>query len=178
MSKRRHNGEGSVYPYESGFRGYTWVTTPSGRRKRKYVAAKTREDVLGKLQKIRAAADKGPVETQLPTLAVFLEGWLEDVVRPTLAPSTVANYDLFVRRYIVPDLGAKRLDRLSVRDVQTWVNKLRIRCQCCAQGKDAARRVPVCCAVGSCCRQIPRDWTVSRHGWFSGAPCLRPNATN
>jgi hypothetical protein len=44
-------------------------------------------------------------------------------------------------------------------DVQTWVNSLRTRCQSCAQGKDAARPTPVCCAVGKCCQQIHKDWT-------------------
>jgi hypothetical protein len=29
--------------------------------------------------------------------------------------------------------------RLSVRDVQTWINEVARTCQCCAQGKDAAR---------------------------------------
>jgi integrase len=67
---------------------------------------------------------------------------------------------LFSRLYIAPDLGVKRLDRLGVRDVQTWVNELRVRCQCCAQGKDLARERPRCCAVGRCCRQVASEWTV------------------
>lgn len=59
-----------------------------------------------------------------------MAAWLEEVVRPTVAPSTAANYEMFTRLYIVPSLGAKRLDRLTIRDVQTWVNGLRHRCQC------------------------------------------------
>jgi integrase len=39
------------------------------------------------------------------------------------------------------------------------MNDLRVRCQCCAQGKDARRRKPKCCALGSCCRQIASEWT-------------------
>lgn len=60
---------------------------------------------------------------------------------------------MFVRLYITPVLGAKRLDRLSVQDVQRWVNALREQCQCCEQGKDAARppRLRRCYAVGKCC---------------------------
>lgn len=33
-------------------------------------------------------------------------------------------------------LGAKRLDQLQVRDVQTWINQIAKTCQCCAQGKE------------------------------------------
>jgi hypothetical protein len=41
-----------------------------------------------------------------------------------LAPATAANYDLFVRRDIVPTLGKLRLNKLSVRDVRTRLNRL------------------------------------------------------
>jgi hypothetical protein len=96
----------------------------------------------------------------LPTLTRYLEGWLADVVRPSLAPKTATNYEIFCRLYIIPGIGAKRLDKLSVRDVQIWLNRLREQCQCCAQGKDVRRGKPRCCAIGRCCNQIPKDWTV------------------
>jgi hypothetical protein len=69
---------------------------------------------------------------------------------PTMSPS--------VGRTSTPDLGSKRIDRLTVRDVRLWMND-RVRCQCCAQGKDARRRRPTCCAIGLCCRQIASEWT-------------------
>jgi hypothetical protein len=56
-------------------------------------------------------------------------------------------------------IGAKRLDKLSVRDVKIRLNQVRTTCQCCAQGKDAARTMPRCCAAGRCCKQFPSDWT-------------------
>jgi hypothetical protein len=37
---RRHNGEGSIYPYRNGFAAYVWIVTPDGRRQRKYVYGK------------------------------------------------------------------------------------------------------------------------------------------
>ncbi|MCT2278085.1 site-specific integrase [Micromonospora chalcea] len=60
-------------------------------------------------------------------------------------------------------LGAKRLDRLQSRDVQTWINQVARTCQCCAQGKDAARpkHKRRCCAVGRCCHAVPSTRTVS-----------------
>ena len=45
--------------------------------------------------------------------------WLREVVVAGLAPTASTNYDLFTRLYVVPDLGRRRLDKLSVRDVQT-----------------------------------------------------------
>ena len=163
-TSKRLNGEGSIYPYPHGFRAYVWVVTPEGRRQRKYVTATTREAVRAKMIALQRAAANGPVATSTPTVEAFMIGWLKDVVRPNLAPTTVKNYEMFTRLYILPDLGRRRLDRLSVREVQAWVNELRTRCQCCAQGKDAAREVPRCCAKGECCHQVPKDWTI-RQAW-------------
>ena len=158
--RSRHNGEGSIYPYPHGFRAYVWVTTPSGRRQRKYVSGKTREDVHRKFMALHQAARRGPVATTTPTVDVYMAGWLAEVVRPNLAPATAANYELFTRLYVTPDLGSRRLDKITVRDVQIWVNQLRTRCQCCAQGKDAERATHRCCAAGQCCQQVASEWTV------------------
>jgi hypothetical protein len=156
---RRHNGEGSIYPYRNGFAAYVWIVTPDGRRQRKYVYGKSRQAVHEKWLAMTAASRRGPVAPTHPRLSEYLERWLNESVRPNLAPQTVANYEFFSRAYIDPDLGSKRIDRLTVRDVRLWMNDLRVRCQCCAQGKDARRRKPKCCAIGLCCRQIASEWT-------------------
>jgi hypothetical protein len=54
------------------------------------------------------------------------------------------------------------IDRLTVRDVQVWLNKLPGICQCCAQGKDANRREDKqrCCAIGHCCHDYPSKRTI------------------
>ncbi|KGN31142.1 integrase [Knoellia sinensis KCTC 19936] len=156
---KRGNGEGSIYPYRNGFAAHVWITTPEGRRVRRVVYGKTREIVREKFLALHEQARRGPVATRTPTLREFAEGWLRDVVKPNLAPTTSSNYALFLRHYIEPDLGTKRIDRLSVRDVRTWLNALKERCQCCAQGKDAAREKPRCCAIGKCCEQRASEWT-------------------
>ena len=45
MTSRRANGEGSIFPYRNGFAAYVWITTPSGKRQRKYVYGRTQEIV-------------------------------------------------------------------------------------------------------------------------------------
>ncbi len=158
-ARSRHNGEGSIYPCSHGFGAYAWITTPDGRRQRKYVYGKSREDVHKKWLELLRSAGSGPVVSKTPTLAQYMSGWLSEVVEPNLAPSTVSNYAMFVRLYIGPDLGLRKLDKLTVRDVQAWMNVLRTRCQCCFQGKDVARDKPKCCAVSECCHQVASEWT-------------------
>ena len=146
---RRHNGEGSIYPYRNGFAAYAWITTPAGRRQRKYVYGATREVVHAKWIELTRRAAKGPVLTKVPTVSQYLQRWLDDTVAPNLAPLTHATYESHVRHYIEPGLGRVRLDRLRVSTVQAWLNRLPKICQCCAQGKDARRPTEKrrCCAV-------------------------------
>ncbi len=156
MSPRaRSNGEGSIYPYRDGYAAHVWVTTPSGTRKRKYAYAKTREEIHQKWIDLHQEARKGPVETRIPKLSEYLAYWLHEVVRPGLRPKTAETYDMHVRLYIEPYLGQKRLDKVTVRDVRSLFNRLATTCQCCAQGKDAARPRSDrrCCAIGNCCGQ-------------------------
>ena len=104
----------------------------------------------GKWLKLHSAANRGAVATSSPTLASYLAYWLREVVvPPNYAPLTCATYETLTRLHIMPGLGAKRLDKLSLRDVRAWLNQLRDTCQCCAQGKDARRPASKrrCCAL-------------------------------
>lgn len=162
--RSRANGEGSIFPYRNGYAAYAWVTKPDGRRTRKYVYGRTREVVHDKWIDLLKKAAEGPVATKVGTLGEYVAYWLREIVEPNLSPGTHVTYECLTRRYIVPGLGAKRLDRLQTRDVQTWLNATGRTCQCCALGKDT-RRAPAkrrCCAVGRCCNNLPSPNTI-RH---------------
>ncbi len=154
MSKRG-NSEGSLYQSGEGWRGYVWCTRPDGTRYRKYVRGKTYEEAKQNWLNLRDQASRGPVTSDVPKLAEFLAYWLKEIVEPNLAPKTYEKYEMFSRVHIIPHLGGKRLDKVQVRDVRKWLNKLAAICQCCAQGKDAARPEGRrrCCAVGKCCQE-------------------------
>lgn len=161
--RNRANGEGSIFPYRNGYAAYAWVTKPDGKRTRKYVYGKTREEVHDKWIRLQTQAKAGPVATKVPTVAAYLTYWLAEIVEPNLAPLTYATYETLGRLYIVPGLGAKRVDnRLTVKDVQTWINKVAKTCQCCAQEKDARRPANKrrCCAIGKCCKDLPAPRTL------------------
>ncbi len=160
--RARANGEGSIFPYRNGYAAYVWVTKPDGRRTRKYVYGQSREAVHDKWIALQARAAVGPMTTRMQTLGDYLAYWLREVIEPNLSPATWATYDYVARRYLVPGLGKKRLDRLQARDVQIWLNEVGRTCQCCAQGKDAGRPPARrrCCAAGRCCRDLPSPTTI------------------
>ena len=154
MSKRG-NSEGSLYQSSDGWRGYVWCTRPDGTRYRKYVRGKTYDEARQNWVNLRDQATRGPVSSDVPKLAEFLGYWLKEIVEPNLAPKTYEKYEMFSRLHIIPHLGGKRLDKIQVRDVRQWLNKLAVTCQCCMQGKDAARPEDKrrCCAIGKCCHE-------------------------
>lgn len=124
-----------------------------------------RDEVHDKWIILQQRAREGPVATKAPILASYLDYWLREVIDPNRAPATFDNYERFVRLYIRPGLGDRRLNRLQVRDVQMWINRVAVACQCCAQGKDAARpeRMRRCCARmdAVCCQDRPSPRMVS-----------------
>ncbi|TYB49331.1 site-specific integrase [Actinomadura chibensis] len=168
-TRSRANGEGSIYPYRNGYAAYAWVTTPAGERTRKYVYGKTRDIVHDKYIKLLNEAKQRPIATRMPTVEQYLTYWLTDVIEPNREPNTYSHYELMSRLHVIPGLGKKRLDRLTVRDVQKWLNGVPGKCQCCAQGKDARRpkehknprKRQRCCAIGQCCKDYPSRRTIT-----------------
>jgi integrase len=152
---KRGNSEGSLYPVPGGWRGYAWCTRPDGTRYRKYRQRASYYETRKALDKLREQASRGPVASDVPKLSEFLAYWLKEIVEPYLAPKTYERYEMFSRLHIIPHLGGKRLDKIQVKDVRQWLNKLAAICQCCAQGKDAARpeHKRRCCATGKCCME-------------------------
>lgn len=131
------------------------MRTPAGLRKKKWVYGKTREEVHEKWTKLQQEARQGPLSTTVPTVGEHVSYWHENIIRPNAAPLTYQTYGTYIRHYLLPGIGSKRLDRLEVRDVQLWLNKVARTCQCCSQKKDARRKDDKrrCCAVGKCCEQ-------------------------
>lgn len=153
--RARANGEGSIFPYRNGWAAYVWVTTPAGQKTRKWIYGPEREPLNYKWVQLKAKAAKMPIPTTTPTVAEYLLYWLEEVIKPNREDNTYASYELSSRLHVIPGIGKKRIDKLTVRETQAWLNKIPGNCQCCAQGKDSKRKTPRCCAIGACCGDYP-----------------------
>lgn len=118
--KRRGRGEGGVYQRADG----VWCASVSmgydgnGKRKRRVVNGKTKQEVQQKLRELQIAADRG----QLPaanriTVGQFLTTWLE-AIKPTVADNTYLPYQRDVKNAITPHLGGVKLESLTALHVQ------------------------------------------------------------
>jgi integrase len=124
LSRKRGNGEGSIYPVKdkrgrvTGYRGSYWVHTANG-PKRRYLSGKKREDVADKLAKALSNRADGIVfEDENMTVGEYLKQWLTDSARGSIRRSTYESYRRQVERYVVPALGRVKLTKLTCMHVQ------------------------------------------------------------
>jgi hypothetical protein len=101
------------------------------------------------------ASNQQPHADSAPVRVEYLGYWLEELIEPNREDATNSAYELASRLHIIPGIGKKRIDKLTVRETQAWLNKIPGNCQCCAQKKDAKRKEPRCCAAGACCGDYP-----------------------
>jgi len=121
------HGQGGITRRTDG-RLQVSITMPNGSRVTRYVG----KDRDGKRQR-RAAeavlrelidARERELYPSAQTLGDYLRSWIEGLPdgRKPPRPRTIEHYRYVVERYLVPTLGHLRLDRLSPRVVQAWVD--------------------------------------------------------
>ncbi len=86
-SRRRGDREGSIYPYRGGYRGAVTWTDAEGKRHRRTVSGKLREDVRQKVTALTAGLDRGVKPPENTTVGAYLVAWLE-AIRQSIRPST------------------------------------------------------------------------------------------
>src|SRR5680860_784545 len=117
---RRGQGEGSIKKRTDGrWEARLELGYQGGKRRRKYICGKTRQDVQRKLaQARRQLEDYGQIPGEQATVGGFLRDWLAHT-KNTVRASTYRDYKAICRLHITPHLGKVRLARLTTQDVQT-----------------------------------------------------------
>jgi integrase len=101
-----------------------------------------RDPITGKLRQVSRTTRKGIADARrlraklvtevaqgkhggtVATLGSVLDQWLAHIERDGRSPKTLAEYRRKIDRVIRPGLGAKRLDKLSVHDLDAWYGSL------------------------------------------------------
>ncbi|WP_431967471.1 tyrosine-type recombinase/integrase [Actinacidiphila sp. bgisy160] len=124
--KRNPNGAGTITKRKDGrYQAAVYVLQPDGTRARKFAYGKTWAECDAKRRELLDKVDSGiPVPTRSAKLSEWLPYWLENIVKPRRKLSTYDKYEAHVRLYLVPRLGSKRLESLSVPDVRRFLNGL------------------------------------------------------
>jgi integrase len=116
MTKKRGNGEGSVYQCKDG-RFVGEYNDANG--KRRYVSGKNKAEVRAKLREKLTERDKGiVVDAGGLTVGMYLDQWLEST-RDTVSLRTYQRSEIAARVHIKPTLGKVKLDRLTAMQLDT-----------------------------------------------------------
>lgn len=108
---------------------------PGNIRKRVRVYGASRKEALGKLTEKIAASNLGlPVAASDCTVSDYLTYWLQGIAVHQVRENTHTRYAACIRLHLTPGLGAKKLARLTARDVRTFLDHLRAACQCIRRG--------------------------------------------
>ena len=126
---KKANGEGTVFQRPNGrWSGQCYVTQTDGRRVRRTVTGATKREVEKKISELidREASGRRIAPAASDRRDVPPE-WLGQVVIHRVRPNTLAAYRFQAERYLIPDLGKKRLSALSARDLRLYFESLRRR---------------------------------------------------
>jgi integrase len=126
MAKGRRPG--SVLPHGEGKWRIRWYKGETN-GKRVYgsevVEAPSKREADKKLRAKLAERDSGVVvEPTKESVAEYLERWLEQAARQKVRARTLADYRYMIARYVTPNVGAIRLQKLRTSDVQGLVGAL------------------------------------------------------
>ncbi|WP_369235519.1 tyrosine-type recombinase/integrase [Streptomyces sp. R21] len=124
--KRNPNGAGTITKRKDGrYQCAVYVLQPDGTTARKYAYGNTWEECDAKRRVLLAKVASGiPVPTRSAKLSEWLPYWLDNVIKPRRKLSTYDKYEAHVRLYLVPRIGAKRLEGLGVADVRRFLVRL------------------------------------------------------
>jgi integrase len=119
MTRRRGNGEGTIYRRKDGRWATQYTVYTAKGRKRKTLYGKSRQEVAAKLAKALSDREDGLVfDAGNLTVGDYLERWLNDSVRSSVKQRTFENYSYVVRKYVIPTLGNIKLKALAPAHVQ------------------------------------------------------------
>jgi len=126
---QKSNGEGTVYRRQDGrWRGQCYLVQTDGRRVRRNVTGRTRREVELKIAELLSGQALGKrVAPADLTLERYLREWLDEVVAQRVRPTSLRAYRSQAERFLIPDLGKKRLEALTARDLRVYIDKLRAR---------------------------------------------------
>jgi integrase len=98
----------------------------TGKERHKWHSVKgTKKDAQRELTRLLHQMNTGVyMEPTKITVREFLEQWLRDSVRPSVAASTYDAYELAVRRHLLPGLGSTILSRLQPAAIQSVLRGL------------------------------------------------------
>lgn len=125
---RRPNGAGSIYLGKDGkWHGRVTVgVKDDGSPDRRHVQAATEREVVEKVNALITAHKTGALRKpgRVPTVAEWLTHWLNEIESRTARFKTMEKHRTAVTKYLIPGVGAHRLDRIRPEHFEKLYSKI------------------------------------------------------
>ena len=92
---------------------------PNKKRKFQYVFTKTKEQVIGKMMALKTEAPDGECSKSFSEIYVK---WGHSV-RHKIKESTIANYDMKVKKHLLSSFGNKLIDSITQDEIYAFIEK-------------------------------------------------------
>lgn len=124
MSKKRGNGEGSIFQRADGlWCGMLTVKDPLAGKKRRSFYGKTKKEVASKMLRVQSEIMNGSyINPNKVTVSTWLNDWLWDYKKRNLKPNTFASYEMQIRVNINTVLGEMLLMDIRSEHLQKFFN--------------------------------------------------------
>lgn len=99
-----------------------WCAVDQSDRRRRYVYARTKAEVLEKLDRIRHTGDSQDYERL--TLETHIDRWLQEAVQGSVRPTTHALYSSIAKTHIKPRLGTVRVQKIRADHISTMLRDM------------------------------------------------------
>lgn len=125
MAERRTKGDGSIYQRADGrWVGVVDLGWVGGKRVRRTVTARTLKELRPKFRDLQRRVEGG-VEDEDMTVEAWFAHWLEAIAARRVRPRTLATYEGYVRTWVVPYLGRRKLSRLRAEHIEAMYDAMR-----------------------------------------------------
>ncbi|MGH3686941.1 MAG: tyrosine-type recombinase/integrase [Pseudonocardiaceae bacterium] len=127
---RSPNGASSVYysEYDKKWHGrVTMGVGDDGKPDRRHVKRTSEADVIKAVRRLERERDSGSVRKPGPawTVEKWLDHWYEQIAAPSVRYKTRTYYRTAIDKYLLPGIGAHRLDRLESEHIERLYGRLR-----------------------------------------------------
>jgi len=126
---RAPNGASTVYQGKDGYwHGRVTVgVLDNGKPDRRHVQAKAQAEVIRKVRKLERDRDTGKVRRSGTewTIERWLLHWYEHIAAPNIRYKTQTYYRTAIDKYLLPGIGAHRLERLESEHIERLYARLR-----------------------------------------------------
>ena len=133
---RAPNGASTIYysQYDGKWHGrVTMGIRDDGRPDRRHIKRKTEAEAIKAVRELEQQRASGVVRApgRPWTVRQWLIHWLDNIAAPSITPNAASAYRYAVQKWLIPNIGAHRMDRLRPEHLENLYAKMQ------AQGKAA-----------------------------------------